>query len=276
MMVKIRKEHISFLILVAMLVVISSCTKPECRTSSDCGLKACAVAKCQDKKCAYAPQSNCCGNGIKDAVENGRPGSQCTCPADYGKCEGKGKVKIGSRMEDATYAHYYCSIDSQCILGVERKDAVPLNYLDSINTGFFKASSVVRYNKPFDANSDAFEFAVTLDDSGKDVILPITITKAKILYNSEFARSELLVAEKDMSAVLNGIGDKAVINLPLTLSYRPQELEESGSIRYSMDYMYKRQVLSGKTVNGTNIYSNETARATFTAPVKPVLLVRSG
>jgi len=274
-MVKIKKSHLLFLLLAVSIIALSSCAKPECKTSADCLSKACAIAKCESKKCVYASQSNCCGNQVKEAIENGKPGNQCTCPADYGKCEGKGKIKIGSRIEDAQYVKYYCNIDNQCALGVERKDIAPLNFLDSISIGFFKASSVAKYNKPFDTSRDIFEFSITFDDASKDLILPILLTKAKILYSSDYARAELLIAEKELNAVLNGVGDKATINLPLTLSYKPQEFEELGSIRYSIDYTYKKQVLTGKTVNGTNIYSNETVRATFTAPVKPVFFVRS-
>lgn len=264
------------LILVIALITISSCAKPECKTSADCSSRTCYLSKCEDKKCVYTVQRNCCGNRINESIENGKPGNQCTCPADYGKCEGKGKIKIGSRMEDAAYAHYYCSIDNQCVLGVEKKDVAPQNFLDPINPGFFKASSVVKYNKPFDVKRDSFEFKVTLDDISKDLILPIMLTKVKLLYSSEYARAELLIAEKDTDSMLNGVGDQAVVNVPLTLNYRPQELEEQGSIRYSIDYTYEKQVLSGRTINGTNIYSNETVRTTFTAPTKPVFFVRSG
>lgn len=258
------------------MVIVSSCSKPECKTSADCSSRTCTLSKCEDSKCVYTLQRNCCGNRINESIENGKPGSQCTCPADYGKCEGKAKIRIGSRLEDAAFAHYYCNADSQCVLGIEKKDIAPLNVLDSINLGFLKASSVVKYNKPFDASRDSFEFKITLDDAGKDLVLPVRLTKVKLLYSSEYTRSELLIAEKDIDAVLNGIGDYAVINLPLTLNYKPQELEEAGSVRYSMDYAYTRQVLSGKTINGTNLYNNETKRDSFTAPAKPVFFVRSG
>jgi hypothetical protein len=134
----------------------------------------------------------------------------------------------------------------------------------------------VKYNKPFDASKDSFEFKITLDDISRDLVLPVRLTKVKLLYSSEYTRSELLIAEKDIDAVLNGIGDYATINLPLTLNYRPQELEETGSVRYSIDYAYTRQVLSGKTVNGTNLYSNETKRDAFSGSGKSIFFVRSG
>jgi len=274
-MVKINKGHVLLIALLAAALVISSCAKPECRTSADCAPRACFLSKCEDKKCEYSLQRNCCGNRLNESIESGKPGNKCTCPSDYGKCEGKGKIKIGSREEDAQYVKYYCSADSQCVLGVEKKDVAPQNFLDLINTGFFKASSVIKYNKPFDAGRDSFEFTITLDDLGKDLILPIFLTKARILYSSEYARAEQLIAEKDIDSVLNGVGDKSSISTPLTLSYKPQEIEETGSIRYSIDYTYKKQVASGRKPSGENIYTNETVRATFTAPVKPVFLFRS-
>lgn len=275
-MIKINKSHVLLIALfTAALVIMGSCAKPECRTSADCLSKTCTLSRCDSGKCAYTPQSSCCGNEVKESVESGKPGNQCTCQSDYGKCEGKGKIKIGSREEDAQYVKYYCSPDNQCVLGVEKKDIAPQNFLDLMNTGFFKASSVIKYNKPFDAGRDTFEFTITLDDMGKELILPIFLTKAKVLYSSEYARAEQLIAEKDIDSVLNGVGDKSSISMPLTLSYKPQEIEEAGSIRYSIDYTYKKQVASGRKPSGENIYTNETVRATFTAPVKPVFLFRS-
>jgi len=276
-MININKKNLALVVFfVIVLIIITSCTKSECRTSADCQSKTCALSQCEGRKCIYAPQQNCCGNKLKETIESGKPGNQCTCPEDYGKCEGKAKVNIGSRTEDASYAHYYCNVDSQCILGVEKNDVVPQNFLDVINPGFFKASSIEKYNKPFDAGRDSFEFKISLDDSGKDLILPVKLTNIKLLYSSESSRAELLIAEKDIDGVLNGVGDQDTIKVPLTLNYKPQEAEEQGSIRYSIDYSYAKQVANGRTANGTNIYSNEIVRATFTSPSKPIFLVRSG
>ena len=270
-----KSRFLLLIIFAATLIILSSCAKPECRTSSDCSSRTCFLSKCESKRCVYSLQRNCCGNQINESTENGKPGNQCTCPADYGKCQGKGEIRRGSRTEDATYVHYYCSADEQCVLGVEKSDAAPLNFLDHINLGILKASSVIKYNKPFDPARDNFEFKIALDDAGKDIILPVKLTKAKLLYSGEYARAELLIAEKDLDSTLGGIGDYSIINVPMTLNYRPQELEEQGSLRYSIDYTYIRQVLSGKTANGTNIYNNEIKRETFTAPVKPVFFFRS-
>lgn len=275
-MIQIKKGKLElFLLFVIVLIAVSGCTKSECKTSSDCSQKQCTLSKCEGKKCVYVLQKNCCGNKLMESIENGKPGSQCTCPEDYGKCEGKGKISIGARTEDASYVHYYCNVDNKCVLGVEKKDIVPQNFLDSISAGFFKASSIIRYNKPFDVSRGSFELAVTLDDAGSDLVLPITLTKAKILFSSEYMKTEMLIAERELNATLNGVGDKAILSIPLTLNYKPQQLEEAGSARYSIDYVYTKRVASGRTANGTNVYSDKLVREAFTSPTKPVLLVRS-
>ena len=271
-----RKNILLFAFFAITLATLIGCTKAECSASSDCSPRTCALPQCEGRKCVYALQQDCCGNKLKESTESGKPGNKCTCPDDYGKCEGKAKIKIGSRTEDSSYVHYYCNVDNQCVLGVEKNDVVPQNFLDNINPGFFKASSIEKYNKPFDVSKASFEFRISLDDVGKDLILPVRMTNIKLLYGSESARAELLIAEKEIDGVLNGVGDQDTIRVPLTLNYKPQEAEESGSIRYSIDYEYRKKVASGKTTNGTSIYTNETVRATFTSPSKPIFLVKSG
>jgi len=275
-MVKIKNKNIFFLLLVVLLIALSSCAKPECKTSADCISKKCFLSKCENKKCSFSLQKNCCGNNIKEDIENGKPGNKCTCTQDYGKCEGKGKIKIGSRTEDAVYAKYLCNEANECVFGVDRKDVSPQNFPDSINVGSFKSSLVIRYNKPFDISRDSFEFRITLDDAGKDLVFPVKITRIKLLYAGQYSRQEQLIAEKEFDSSLNNIGDQAVLPLILNLNYKPQELEESGSIRYSIDYAYTRQVLSGKAPDGTNTYQNELKRDTFSSPTKQIYFVRGG
>ena len=269
-----KTNKLLFLFFVIALIAISSCAKPECRTSSDCLQRKCFIAKCDDKKCSYNVQKNCCGNRINDTIEDGKPGNKCTCPEDYGKCEGKGKVKIGSKLEDAAYVKYYCSTDRQCIFGVDKVQVSQQNFLDPISAALFKASSIVKYSNPFDVGKDYFQLTISVDDANKDLVFPIKIVEVKLLYSSQTARIEQLVAQKDLDNVLNGIGDQAIIEAPLNLNYKPQELEEQGSIRYSIDYTYTRKV-PGKLANGTATFTEETSRATFNSPTKPVFFVRT-
>mgnify|MGYP001571764579 FL=1 len=275
-LVKIKRNGVILIgLFIVAVLFISSCAKTECETNADCiSPKSCMSAKCKDNACVFTPQRNCCGNEIKEGIESGAPGSQCTCPADYGKCEGKGKIKIGSRLEDATYVRYHCNEDSQCILGVDKNSTAPQNFLDTINIGFFKTSSVIKYNKPFDVNEHSFSLTLTLDDVGKDLVLPVTFTKVKVLFNSVYTRAELLVAEQDLKAVLDGIGSQVTLNVPLNLNFRPEELEESGYLRYTIDYVYQRQFLSKRGSDEPEAIE-ETIRNTYTSPAKPVIFFRS-
>ncbi len=277
-MIKIRHKHIIIFllfILLLLLLTISSCQKVECSSNTDCiSSKPCITGKCINAKCVLSTQSNCCGNNVKDAIEDNKPGNKCTCSQDYGRCEGKPKIKVGSRTEDTKYLMYYCDAENQCILGVEPKNILPQNLLDTISTSFFKISSVVKYPKPFGINKDYFEFTLSLDDLNENLVLPIKLTKMKLFYISQYVRLEQLVATEDLEIELNGIGDQLNIGIKLNLGYRTQEIEESGSFRYSIDYTYTKKVSAGRAPDGTTIYKDEIVRATFNSPSKPVFFVR--
>ena len=269
----LKRKLITLSLLVLALLIVS-CSKPECKVSSDCAQNTCVKASCAKEKCVYSQKENCCGNEAKDKLEDGKPGNSCTCEADYGKCEGKGKVKQGSRTIDATYAHYYCQND-ECILGVEADDKSAQNFLDSINMFYFKASSVLAYTKPFDMSSDYFELTLTLDDVNKDLVFPIKLIRINILYTSPSTKSEQLIAEQQLDNSITKIGQQVFLRVPLNLDYKPQEVEETGSLRYTLDYSYTKRVPNGKNADGTTAYSNEQARDKFTSPTKQVLFVKS-
>ena len=221
-------------------------------------------------------QSNCCGNRINESIESGKSGSKCTCPQDYGICEGKPQVKRGARAEDATYAKYLCNGAEKCVVGIDSSDVAPQNFLDAMSTAYFKASAVVKYNKPFDMASDTFDIKITLDDLGKELKPPITFINTRILFSGESSRTELLIAEESLEEKLDTIGSPVTISVPLNLDYKPAQVEESGAIRYVLDYNYIKKVPSGRDSYGNPLYTEEPAREKFTSPPKQVLLVRTG
>ena len=270
-----KNKTILFLLLVIAVLAISSCTKAECKVSADCPQKACSTQRCDSSKCVYSSTPNCCGNGDKDSLESGRPGNKCTCPQDYGSCEGKGKVKQGSQTVDAIYAHYYCTSSNECVMGVESKDAFPQNFPDSISAQYFKASSVMKYNKPFDMSRDAFELKITLDDANKDLVMPVKFNKVQVLLSTDYSRSELLIAEKNIDNDIPVIGNTVTINIPLNLDYRPQQVEETGTIRYVVDFSYNKRVVSSRKPDGSPVYDQELVREKFNSPSKQVFFVRS-
>ena len=272
MAIKNKNLMILFLAILILCLVLASCSKPECSTSSDCGSAPCKSSKCDNGKCVSTVQRNCCGNGIKDSMENGRTGNKCTCPQDYGKCDGKPKIKVNYRDQDATYVHYLCNSNSECALGVDRKD--PQNVLDSIAQGFFKSDAIIKFNKPFDVNSDVFELRLTLQDLQKEVVVPIKFTHLKILYTSGSARNEQLIAESSISNSLSNIGDETLIKQNLNLGYNPQDVEEQGSVRYILDYTYSKNAPNGKNLDGSQKYVEEVARQSFSSPSKSVFFFK--
>ncbi len=264
-----------FILIITVLLVVSSCVKAECKIDANCASKTCSLSKCENKKCVYTIQKNCCGNSVKENIEDGKTGNKCTCSKDYGKCEGKGKVKPRTKLEDATYVHYYCNSENKCILGVEEKNTEQQNFLDQLNIGFFKASIIFNYKKPFDVGKDSVSLKLTLDDISKDLVLPIQLTKVNLLFTGENARTEQIISEQIINLSLNEIGGKALIDATSNLGYKPKELEESGSLRYSIDYSYVKKVATGKAPDGTKLYTDETVRSTFSSPTKKVFLIRS-
>ena len=96
----LRKNARTFLfivLLITLVFLLSSCGKKECSANADCGPRTCFAPKCDSGKCNFVMEKNCCGNRLKEQLESGKPGNQCTCPEDYGKCEGLEKIKVGSR-----------------------------------------------------------------------------------------------------------------------------------------------------------------------------------
>ena len=275
-MIKINRNGIA-LFLIALLMVLSACqkTKVECTKSSECLQKTCNVPKCDANKCVYSLQKNCCGNGLQDETENGKPGNKCTCPQDYGKCDGKGRVKAQGRLQNTTYLYYHCSKEDKCIFGINEKDIEIQNFPDTISAGFFKAGMLVTFNKPFDIDKDSLKIKISLDDLGKDILPPIELTKLKLFYSSELSRTEQQIAEKELQSKLISIGDEVLIEAPMNLGFRPREVEETGTFRYSIDYRYAKHVASGRSLDGLTIYTNETARNTFNSVAKPIFFVKS-
>ena len=127
---------------------------------------------------------------------------------------------------------------------------------------FFKATSIVTYNKPFDVGNDNFEIRITLDDISKELVLPIELKNVRLLYSSGYVKSELLVAEKELDMGIEEIGEPVTISVPLNLGYKPKEIEETGSIRYSINYAYTKR--------------DELVRERFNSPSKQVFFIRSG
>lgn len=207
--------------------------------------------KCVDKKCSYTIIKNCCGNKLKEETENGKTGSKCTCPEDYGKCEGKGKVKIGSKTYDAQYLKYFCEND-ECIFGVDKEDITKATLLDERDFKYFKIDASTTFNRPFDTKKDSFNFQITLTDTSDDLVLPVKINKITL------REGEVLFGEKSVGRTLNNIGDKITAEVPMT--YGLDQPEEEIRLSYKLDYEYTKKVKDKRLEDGSYTYKEEVVR----------------
>ncbi|TKJ40226.1 hypothetical protein CEE37_07835 [candidate division LCP-89 bacterium B3_LCP] len=249
------------------ILLISGC-KGECKLKSDCIPKECTIVNCINKNCQYTNIKNCCGNRLKEEIEDGKPGNKCTCPADYGRCEGKGKIQVGSRTYDAQYLKYICE-NNKCVLGVDKDDLKELTLLDERDFSYFKLETLTTFNKPFDTRKDSFHFRIRLKDINDELVLPVKINKI-ILRDGE-----VLFGEKNVEQVLNGIGDKIIVKVPVT--YDLEQLEEQRGLSYKMDYEYTKKVKDQRLENGSYTFKEELVRDDYENKFQTkIFFVKSG
>ena len=124
-------------------------------------------------------------------------------------------------------------------------------------------------------SKDAFELKITLDDANKDLVMPVKFNKVQVLLSTDYSRSELLIAEKNIDNDIPMVGNTVTLNIPLNLDYRPQQVEETGTVRYVVDFSYNKRVVSSRKPDGSPVYDQELVREKFNSPSKQVFFVRS-
>lgn len=266
---KIKFRYFSIIILLAVsLIFLISCTKAECKTDSGCLEKTCAVASCTDKQCKYTATKNCCGNQVKEKIEDQKPGNKCTCPADYGRCDGKVQLTKGSRSYDAKYLKYFCE-NEECKSGVPSEDIAAKTLIDERDFKFFKVETTVKFNDPFDIGKDRFNFRMTITNDNEDIVFPIKMNKI-ILKDGE-----IFLGEKDLDLFLNGVGESINFNVPL--SYELVQPEESRGLTYKINYEYTKRVVAKRLPDGSLSYGFEFVRDDYEKRFSTkVNLVRAG
>jgi hypothetical protein len=267
---KIRKSHLLFLILsISALLLINGCKKAECEVNSDCSDRACSTVSCVDKQCKYNSVPNCCGNGIPESLENGKTGNKCTCPDDYGVCEGKGEIEAGVRTKYTEYLKYLCDENQQCVFGVDKEDVRPISLVDEREFSFFKLETTITFNDPFDVNTGNFKFRFVVKDDDEDLVFPIKLTKIIL------TDGEVLFGEKNLEILLNGVRDTASISVPV--SYRLDQLEEERRLSYKLDYEHNIRIKDKRLDNGTYSYKEELRRDEYENKFsEKIFLIKSG
>lgn len=198
---------------------------------------------------------NCCGNSVKEATEDGLPGNECTCPADYGACEGAATIEIRNREYPAKYLKKFCDSNNQCVFGVDPDEVVERKLVDERSTSFFTLETQTTFNNPFNIQKDRFHFKIILRDGSEELVLPIKIISVKL------KEGEILYGEKTVNNVLNNIGESVSTIIPV--SYQPAEVEEERPISYKIDYEYTKRVKKDRNPDGTYNYDEAIERESF-------------
>jgi hypothetical protein len=249
------KINVRFLVIMLLFAafIVGGCGKAEieCSANSDCNQRTCSTASCIQNQCKYTIIPNCCGNSLKEAVENGKAGSSCTCPADYGACEGKAQSIVNGRAFETEYVEKFCQQD-ECITGVPKEKIRQISLLDEHDFNFFIVETIVTYNEPFDASGDLFRFRISVKDDSQDLVFPIKLNKI-ILKDGE-----IVYGEKQLDLFLNGLGDTVKFDIPVF--YQLENVEKVGRLSYQINYEYNKRVKETRLPNGSYSYKQELVR----------------
>ncbi len=238
--------------------------KTECDISSDClSQGTCQVVNCVDNKCVSSMVPNCCGNGLKEDIENGKPGNKCTCPQDYGECEGKltyteiDPIYGNENTYEAQYLEYFCDSRQRCIKGISPDNIQQTRLVDTRDTGYFMYDVITMFNKPVNIRKDSFRFDVELKNTlDETVILPIKITKVLVKAGQDF-----IGEARPSDAILSHIGSIATISVPI--QYQTKKIEEVKQLSYHIDFEYTIRQQSGYDADGNIKYEDKIQRKSY-------------
>ncbi|PIN79156.1 hypothetical protein COY26_05005 [Candidatus Woesearchaeota archaeon CG_4_10_14_0_2_um_filter_33_10] len=256
------KTKFIFLLLIFVILLANGCK--ECEINSDCNSKArelysgystnCLDVACNvNNKCEINKISNCCGNKI---CETNAGESKCSCEKDCGKCSGKGEIKIGSRTYDTEYLEYGCK-DNECALIIDESliRGIDLTYDKEFN--YFKIGITSSLDQPFNIGISKFNVKIQLEDTDKDLVLPVVITSLKLV------EREVMIGEKEFDGTLNYISDSFIESIPINEDCM-QNIEEDKSLSLVIGYTYIMKERTGYDSEGNPIYENKVKRDTYT------------
>jgi hypothetical protein len=224
-----RKIFFVFLA-VFLLLFIAGCAKKECEKSSDCLEKTCNTASCVKNICEYDVKSSCCGNGLKDKIEDGVAGTKCTCPKDYGQCSKK----------NGTYFQEYCTLSNECIFGVPPDRIQRPRFLNEKSTGYFKVEVNTEYDIPYIVNKSIFTATIRLKDDSDKLVYPIKFTSFRLM------EGYLVLGEISTDLKLSKIGDAISVDVPFT--YTTKKSEEQKNIILRAEYEHNYKITNGQDI----------------------------
>jgi hypothetical protein len=229
----------------------------ECQKNDDCtavfasrGMTAtkCQIPTCISNMCAMDTKAQCCGNGLLESTEDGRPGNKCTCPADHGICEPAVSFETArGTFYEAKYFRRTCNSENSCV--TENVNELQRNneFFNSFTGTGFTLNIYVKYKTPFDKGNSQFDVEFKLSQlDPTQVQPPISINEIRIMDGTNV----LVRASPVMT--FNNVLDTADYNLVIN-DYSIVYPEEIKTVTLSIDYEYTPLVQKNDE-NGTLYY----------------------
>ena len=223
------------------MLVLAGCGG-ECETAADCTAKnSCFTAKCEKKLCVQDSLPDCCGNDIKDDIEDGKKGNKCTCPADYGPCsgdvEGSSILKLGCNDDDTECAG---------TLAKAAQEEKLLTHELSSTVGDIKL--VTSLLLPFNVDEDTIHLEISVPEF-KASVDDLILTKIEV-FGENNKREKVELGEKEVSRVF--WDTKTIVEEDIIIQPKLEIIDETLKkfrVKLSFSYMYRGAEKTGAVEN---------------------------
>jgi hypothetical protein len=206
-----------------------------CKTDSDCKpTNDCFLAKCEANKCTESPKTNCCGNGVKEKIEGDQPGSKCTCPQDYGMCEGQ----LGANL-------VYSCLGNECYALIDPKKVTVVALSDDVKAKTADLRVTSTFNQTYNLDKDIFHVGIELKSLPAGVEY-LKVTRLELSAVNKQKQTTVL-AEKDLKKTLWSAGTSFDEELILNFATNLKE-DELTSPKLVIGFEYLLKAATGETL----------------------------
>jgi hypothetical protein len=237
-------------------------------TGNDIVIGKCSAPTCSNNMCILRPKVNCCGNNISEPVEDGKKGSKCACPEDWGMCDPRISFQYADgNLGESRYLKRSCNTNNECVVSYVAELQKSNEIFNTMYGAGFSFNIYITYRTPFDKNNSRFDVEVKLIDMDVATMVspPIIVTELRIMEGSNI----LTRLTKDLE--FKDVDDKSVETLVLndfSIIY-PEELKD---VALSIDYEYtpleQRYTSDGMSV--VYVPANKPTRSTYFVSINQI------
>jgi hypothetical protein len=219
-------DRAALVIVLIGLLFLNACSS--CKVNRDCtASNDCFASLCQNGKCVESPKMNCCGNGVQDAIEGDVPGNKCTCPQDYGPCNGQ----VGNNMVQTC-------VKDECVTAVDPKKVNVVTVSDTAKYKAIELRVTSTLNQTFNIGRDTFNVRIELTTLPQD-LQNFKITSLELSASRQ--DQTMILAEREVDRILWATGSSTEEQIPLIFPTNLQE-EELKNLKLVVKFSYDQKV----------------------------------